>query len=126
MDPTAHLNPTERKRYEEKIKLIGVDPYKLKKSDFTTNKDFYPSLQYPDIVNYLVLSRSAYTTDQFMAYKSLDAYRFFTSGWVREPLVAVINNLHVISARVSLSIFIYVYIVATLLKTGHNSLLQVS
>ena len=102
MDPTGHLSTLERQRYAEKIKLIGVDPYKIKKPDLSMNKDFYPSLQYPDVVNYLVFARSAYTTDQFMAYKSLEAYKFFTAGWVREPLVAVFNDLHVILARVSL------------------------
>ena len=36
---------------------------------------------------YLVLTPSPYTGDELLNYKSLDCYRNFLSGWVREVLV---------------------------------------
>ena len=108
MDPLGHLSEKERQqRYNEKISLIGCDPYKIPKVELSADKELYPSISYPDIVNYLVFARSAFNTEQFMSYKSLEAYTFFTSGWVREPTVKVLNNLHVIVARVSFIYFIY-------------------
>ena len=37
-----------------------------------------------DIVNYFVYGVSAYTCDEFRAVKSLNAYKLFVAGWVRE------------------------------------------
>ena len=37
-----------------------------------------------NIVNHFALSRSAYTCEQLQAYKSLDSYKLFVSGWVRD------------------------------------------
>ena len=36
------------------------------------------------IVNYFVLGKSAYTTEELRAYKSLESYRLFVAGWVRD------------------------------------------
>ena len=48
------------------------------------NKDLFPNITSPDIVNYLVFRPSAITHDQLKAYKSLESYNFFMSGWVRD------------------------------------------
>ena len=54
----------------------------LKKSECSEDLADYPSVEYPDIVNYLVLQTSWITGQQMKAYKSMDAYNFFVSGWV--------------------------------------------
>ena len=40
-----------------------------------------PEVTYPDIVNYLVYTQSAYTLAELKAYKSLQGYNYFISGF---------------------------------------------
>lgn len=54
----------------------------LIKSECSEDLADYPSVEYPDIVNYLALQTSWITGQQIKAYKSMDAYNFFVSGWV--------------------------------------------
>ncbi|KAH3887783.1 hypothetical protein DPMN_011804 [Dreissena polymorpha] len=69
-----HLEGKERKRYEEKISLIGGrDPYALSKGDLVSDNKCLPSVTYIDIVNYLINTKSAYTFEQLKAYKSMEA-----------------------------------------------------
>ena len=70
------LNGPERLRYEEKVKLCGFDPFVLKKSDFLEDTSIWPQVEYPDIVNYLVLQTSWATKEQMKAYKSLELQLF--------------------------------------------------
>ena len=76
------LTGSAKTRYREKVFKCGFDPYMLKKSEYSENLADYPSVEYPDIVNYLVLQTSWITGQQMKAYKSMDAYNFFVSGWV--------------------------------------------
>lgn len=52
------LLPEAQKRYKEKIAVIGVDPYSLGQTEFTSGLDLnlsqLPDLQYADIYNYLI------------------------------------------------------------------------
>ena len=62
------LDPPSRKIYHEKTELIGnKDPYTLTENDFSVEIDNFPSISYPDIVNYLVLRPSSYFTDDIKA-----------------------------------------------------------
>ena len=78
----AGLTGPAKTRYREKVLTCGFDPYMLKKSECSEDLADYPSVEYPDIVNYLVLQTSWITGQQMKAYKSMDAYNFFVSGWV--------------------------------------------
>lgn len=78
----ASLVGPSKQRYKEKIVSIGFDPYTLKRVDFNENYGLIPMIEYPDIVIYLVLQTSWATNKQMKAYKSMDAYNFFVSGWV--------------------------------------------
>ena len=70
-----------RKRYSDKIALIGgYNPYSIKKNDRIDDIKMYPGLAYPEIVNYLLFTQSAYTSDEVQNYKSLAAYNEFVSG----------------------------------------------
>lgn len=51
-----------------------------------------PSVTYPDIFNYLVLTKSAHTLDEFKAYKSLEGYNFFISGWILNAKWYLVNE----------------------------------
>ena len=79
------LDPPSRKRYCEKIKLIdNVDPDVLDEEEFTYDINCFPSVTYPDIINYLVFGPSPFSADDMKAYKSLDAYNQVLEGWVLE------------------------------------------
>ena len=105
-DYFAGLEGPAKLRYQEKITVCGFDPYALRKSDFSENIELLPKVQYPDIVNYLVLQTSWATKTQMKAYKSMDAYNFFVSGWVNTLCIRSVDaDKVVVFARVSKCIF---------------------
>lgn len=50
----------------------------------------WPDVTYPDIYNYLIITPSFCTHEQLKAYRSMDGYNFFSSGWVSN--LTVIGN----------------------------------
>ena len=46
-----------------------------------------PDIEFPDIVNNLLLSTSKFTKERVKAYKNLQAYQYFVAGWVRSIYV---------------------------------------
>ena len=74
-----------RKRYIEKISKIDfIDPYLLKPTDLNYDSDVLPLDSYPDIVNYLLFAPSPMTGEQLKCYKSMDAYNYYLSGFVKK------------------------------------------
>ncbi|XP_022777612.1 uncharacterized protein LOC111319046 [Stylophora pistillata] len=88
--------------YRQKVNLCRFDPYLLKNSECRDDLRYFPSIQYPDIVNYLVLQTSWETGEEMKAYKALDAYNFFVSGWVNTVFTKKVaeSNSVVVTARV--------------------------
>ena len=96
------LEQSARARYKEKCKKCGFVPYTLKPSDFVDDLNGLPEVEYPDLVNYLVLQTSWLSKEHMKAYKSLEAYNFFISGWVSNLLTKKSKDGRVIVyARVS-------------------------
>lgn len=97
------LGSEDQKRYKEKISVIQVDPYVISKDQWSDDVHNFPTVTYPDIVTYFLLTKSRYTADDLKAYKSLEAYNQFVSGWVRNLTVAKPSKEapKVICARVS-------------------------
>ena len=82
----GELDEVAKKRYREKLDRIVSnvsDPYVLSKN---SSVEFFPSIEWPDVYNYLVNTPSPYTKESLKAYKSLDAYNFVKSGWVGDVL----------------------------------------
>ena len=73
-----------RERYEKKLKLVGLQecPYALADAAWEDDVTKWPGVEFPDIVMYLIGTPGEYTREKLKAYKSLDAYNYFTSGWV--------------------------------------------
>lgn len=102
------LGETERQRYvrkltvdDKKSKNVLPDPYVL--TGWVDDVKKWPPVQYPDIVNYLVYSKSSFTLDSFKAYKSLEAYNYFASGHVQTVFFHHINDtssVHFLKAAV--------------------------
>ena len=91
----AHLEGTAKERYLAKLSVIGgQDPYEI--PSWSEDPQILPKITYPDIVNYLIFSPSPYTMDDLKSYKSLEAYNYFVSGWVREKKAVLLNDLVVV------------------------------
>ncbi|XP_047233578.1 uncharacterized protein LOC124875451 [Girardinichthys multiradiatus] len=85
----SHLNPHELKRYYEKIAVIGCDPYEVPADCFQhlSSTDRLPDFSFHDLYIYLIHNPSSYTGESLKAFKSTDAYRYFTAGWVIDPKI---------------------------------------
>ena len=99
MDYILSLDNTSRARYLEKIKVINNKcPYTIEKSIFKSIKkecdsvSSWPELTYPDFVNYLIHTTSAFTLNELKAYKSLESYNYFISGFVMDILYLIEND----------------------------------
>jgi len=80
------LQHTESKeRYSAKLKIInGQDPYEIRKKEWLDDLDSWPSVTYIHVGMYLLFNASPYTQEQLVNYISLDCYKNFANGWVRE------------------------------------------
>ena len=95
------LDSASLKRYNEKLSLIeNLDPYEIEKNHWKNDPKILPHIEYPDIVNYCVYSKSAYTLDQLKSYKSLDSYNQFISGWVSQLQSFVASDKVIVRANV--------------------------
>ena len=57
-------------------------------------------------MNYLVLQTSWVMKTQMKAYKSMEGYNFFVSGWVNDVFVKPVGgDIGIIFARVSSTVF---------------------
>ena len=96
-DHSADLSVSDRRRYLEKTKDIG-NPYLFADSAFSD--DSLPPMLSTDIFNYLVLTTSFCTPGRFKAYKSLDAYKYFTSGFVNSVAGRLLGDNFVVVGKV--------------------------
>ena len=82
-----------KKRYLHKLQVIGgLDPYETEKNEWEDDVDLWPSITYVNLGMYLLVTPSPYSGEDLMNYKSLDCYRNFLSGWVREVLVRCVTD----------------------------------
>lgn len=80
-----------------------MDPYLLWQSGGSLDWYQWPDVEDADIYNFIIESPSLYTGESLKAYKSLDAYNFFVSGWVDSVYVAEIQSCkhtYLVSAHV--------------------------
>ena len=97
------LDAPSRRRYLEKVNLVGsIDPYTLPDESFSMSANCYPSITYPDIVNYLVFGTSPFTSELMKAYKSLEACNQVLEGWVRDVRVKVFGERRLVMGKVYL------------------------
>jgi hypothetical protein len=72
-------------RYESKLQLVdNIDPFQLKTTELTLDKSQFPRTEMVDIQMYFIDSLSPYSRKEIKAYKSLLAYKYFESGYVRD------------------------------------------
>ena len=68
-----------------------------------TGIENFPSIIYPDIVNYFLFALSPLTKEELKAYEGLESYNQFVSGWFEEVLIKEFSNSRVLATgRVSM------------------------
>ena len=92
------LEPRVRRRYLEKISVIGIDPVLIEGKHF--QPDCLPPVESTDLLCYLVLETSFYTQQQFKAFRSLEAYNQMVSGFIAGVQGHIIANKFVVLAKV--------------------------
>lgn len=94
------LQVAHSKRYLQKISVLGVDPYTVDIDKCSKSLEDFPPTFYPDIVMYLVHTKSAYTMEELKAYKSLEAYNQGSCGWVKKIGVKVFPSYKLVLGKV--------------------------
>ena len=92
------LESNVKRRYVEKISVIGMDPLLVPLQKFTT--ECLPPVETPDIFSYLVLDTSYYSKDHFKNFRSLQAYNQMVSGFITSVLGQIIQEKFVVLAKV--------------------------
>ena len=92
------LDSRVKRRYIEKISVIGIDPVTLWHAKL--DPECLPPIEASDLLSYLVLDTSYYTAQQFKAFKSLEAYNQMVSGFITCVQGKVIAGKYVVLAKV--------------------------
>ena len=79
----------------------------LRTNGKTVRVDMWPEITYVHVCMYLILNPSSYTKDDMLNYNSLESFKNFQNGWVREVLVKEINQKKVVIGKVQKNIYIY-------------------
>ena len=96
------LDIGNKRKYLEKINGINIDSYTLPSHEL--KRDVLPLVQCTDIFNYLVLGTSFCSTEQFKAFKSMDAYKYFECGFMLSIAAKKIDQKFVIVGKVRITI----------------------
>ena len=85
-----------KQRYKVKTNnMQGYDPYQIKKEELSGHISEFPPVQWrsqPIVLNYFLFSLSPLTKEGLKAYKSLESYNQFASGWVKEVKIKLFLN----------------------------------
>ena len=82
------------------VPIRTVLPCSCERDISELSEDTLPPIQPTDIFNYLVLGTSFCTSQRFKAFKSLEAYKYFESGFVMSVNGKVIDNKFVTLGKV--------------------------
>ncbi|KAL7298198.1 hypothetical protein TKK_0009193 [Trichogramma kaykai] len=96
-----NLTSDIRLRYCDKVTCINsIDPYTITKEMFSEEKSEVPKVELVDIMTYFVLTHNVFSAKQIKAYNSLEAYKYYTSGFVHSVKHVKINNYTVVLSNV--------------------------
>ena len=100
------LQGPARERYVDKLCLVGLeesdDPYSdTNSSSFTDDLTSWPAIEYEHIFGHLITRSGLCMQEQLLAWKQLDLYNYFQSGYVRTILVWRVDNTLILRALVN-------------------------
>ena len=104
------LDYESRKRYFDKLKTdyeVLLDPYSVSDDQWVDDVRKWPSVEFGDLYSYLIETKGPYTKESLKAYKSLEAYNYFHSGYVHTVLFyesSPASQYAVLKARVKRSV----------------------
>ena len=95
-----------RARYLRKLQLIGLkevnDLYsETNDRKLIDNMTLWPPVEHGHIFSYFIARPRLYTLEQLLAWKQLDAYNYFQSGYVRTVLAWKVSNICLLKAIVN-------------------------
>ena len=97
-------NENAKDRYRKKIFCIGGrDPYEIARKEWSDSVELWPAITHIHIGMYLLLTPSPYSQEDLLNYKSLDCYRNYIAGWVREVAVKQFEDKCVVIGKVRTS-----------------------
>ena len=80
-----------------------MDPYRTAPDVWIGSPESWPDVSFPDICTYLLFSPSPCTKDDLKAYKSTEAWKYVTSGYVSGiKLLKMSADLCLLTAQVKL------------------------
>ncbi len=93
---SSSLDPVARGRYLKRLEVLGLkendDTYTEENSGrFIDDIASWPPIEYGHIFCYFVERSGVYRRQELMQWKSLEAYNYFQSGYVREVKLWAIN-----------------------------------
>ena len=79
------LNSEAKERYLQKLTLCNIDtcPYLFPADAWKNDPTKWPSVEWPEVYEYLISTPGVFTREAMKNRKSLEAHNQFTSGWVR-------------------------------------------
>lgn len=92
------LEPHVKRRYLDKISVIGLDPATLHGAKL--DPECLPPIESVDLLSYLVLDTSYYTKEQFKNSKSLEAFNQMVSGFVTYVQGLQVSDKYVVIGKV--------------------------
>ena len=83
-DVYKQLDAAGKQRYRDKLHLLGLksDPHLAPIDAFVQDPETWPAVDFPDICVYLIHSPNPYTKEELKAYKSTEAWVYFSAGYV--------------------------------------------
>ncbi|XP_066924725.1 uncharacterized protein [Clytia hemisphaerica] len=96
------LQKESRIRYKQKLELVGLEqcPYEIEMDKWKSDPTQWPEHTYPHLYHYLIKSPRIYSQEAMEKYKSLDAWKFYISGWVQEVKHMKINEVTLMTAEI--------------------------
>ena len=94
-----NLSDEAKLRYQQKISVInGLDPFR---GCVEEPVEAVPTVDSSDFVSYLVLQANFITAELFKSHRSLEAYKQFLCGWVKDVRTWRVAGKFVTTRRVS-------------------------
>lgn len=99
------LQGEAKDRYLKKLQDCDLTecPYLIPEDAWVNQPTSWPSLEYPDMYEYLINTPGVFTREAMKNRKSLEAYQYFASGFVRTVLMLnpeYCGNVSVLKAKV--------------------------